>query len=64
MKKVCTCGNGYVSRWDGQCGRCRNNRQNKQHSYIMSHDYLWDGVNLNNEAAVLAHYKLLRKRLK
>lgn len=62
--KVCTCGKGYVSRWDNQCGKCRTNRQNKQHSYILSHDYLWVGVDMNDEQAVLAHYKELRRTLK
>lgn len=64
MNKQCTCGKGYVSKWDNQCGHCRNNRQNKQHSYILSSDYLWVGIDLNNEQAVLAHYKQLRRTLK
>lgn len=64
MGKQCTCGKGYVSKWDNQCGHCRNNRQNKQHSYILSSDYLWVGIDMNDEQAVLAHYKQLRRTLK
>lgn len=64
MSQQCTCGKGYVSKWDKQCGHCRNNRQNKQHSYILSSDYLWVGIDMNDEQAVLAHYKQLRRTLK
>ena len=64
MSKQCNCGKGYVSKWDNQCGHCRNNRQNKQHTYILSSDHLWVGIDLNDEQAVLAHYKQLRRTLK
>lgn len=28
--RVCKCGKGYVSAWDGKCGHCRTKREAKE----------------------------------
>ena len=31
--KVCRCGKGYVSQYDGKCGHCRKTKEQKEYVY-------------------------------
>lgn len=33
--KVCTCGKGYVSIWDGKCLRCRTEEEQRLHEFAV-----------------------------
>jgi hypothetical protein len=38
VSKQCPCGNGYKSRYDGKCGKCRTTREQREHEYKLRHD--------------------------
>lgn len=33
--KLCTCGKGYVSIWDGKCLNCRTEEEQKVHEFAL-----------------------------
>ncbi len=36
MSKVCSCGKGYVSKWDGKCGKCRTKKEQLAHVWALT----------------------------
>lgn len=34
--RVCRCGKGYVSAYDGKCGHCRTRRERAEHKRLIS----------------------------
>lgn len=41
-QKVCKCGRGAVSAYDGKCGHCRTKKERKRHQHLLmkSHTYI------------------------
>lgn len=37
--KVCPCGRGYVSAYDGKCGHCRSGKEQKRHAFAVREAY-------------------------
>lgn len=35
--RVCACGQGYASAYDGKCGHCRTRREQKTHWHKLRH---------------------------
>lgn len=35
MTAKCKCGKGYVSVWDGKCGKCRTKHEQRDHRLVL-----------------------------
>eukprot|EP00952_Eustigmatos_sp_NYUAD-ZCMA_P013878 54651-Eustigmatos_ZCMA.PRE.1 len=61
MDKQCKCGKGYVSIWDKKCGKCRTEKEQKDHQYALD---CVSEVNPSSQEDAIKFYKEVRSLCK
>jgi hypothetical protein len=49
--KVCHCGRGYVSAYDGKCGHCRNKKERLAHQGMIYRNWSKDEAEMGHRYA-------------
>lgn len=64
MSKQCTCGKGYVSKWDNKCGKCRTKKEQHDHQKALGDLDLYIAGRPEFNMTPQKAYKGLRKLFK